>query len=98
MALGSADPMGELLRRTILELEATKAKVAELERIHHPDHGVSSHLSLDDHLLEEFDCMCDSKFPRTNGNITSEAASAALNINAPSAADFLPNSTEPVKK
>jgi serine O-acetyltransferase len=84
MALGSADPMGELMRRTIEELEATKTRLAALERrlhahtiTHNGDSGPP-----DDHLLEELDKMCDptkcTEEPPTPHGL------------GPSSADFLP--------
>jgi serine O-acetyltransferase len=97
MALGSADPMGELLRRTIIELEATKARLVELERRLDPQLMVQDAFAQEsDHLLEEFDCICDTTKPGAPLSSTAEAASSATNAMAPSAADFLPDSTEPV--
>jgi serine O-acetyltransferase len=41
MALGSADPMGELIRRTLTEMEGLKCRLEELEEGHNPE--VSAH-------------------------------------------------------
>jgi serine O-acetyltransferase len=63
MALGSADPMGELIRRIIEELELSKARIAELEHMMHA-HAAAHNGSgdgVDDHLLEEYNQMCDGE-------------------------------------
>jgi serine O-acetyltransferase len=85
MALGSADPMGELLRRTLIELETVKARLAYLEKqvhAHTSDHGVSS----EDHaLMDEYEHMCDPSKPLHSA--------LARSAGAPSSADFLPESS-----
>ncbi len=86
MALGSADPMGELLRRTIIELEAAKARLASVERRLHLRPAAEQSASTDDtggddHLLEEYASMCDP----------AAALTQLLSVRpSPSAADFLP--------
>jgi serine O-acetyltransferase len=98
MALGSADPIGELLRRTIIELEAAKARLDDLEERFgmHTSNGIT-HGHKNDHLLEEFENMCDCGPNLAPISKTAEAATAASSVNAPSSADFLPESTDAIK-
>jgi serine O-acetyltransferase len=83
MALGSADPMGELMRRAIEEIEGTKARLAALEKrlyAHTSAHNGDS--DSDDHLLEELDRMCDPSKCKTEALVLPDPG--------PSSADFLP--------
>jgi len=84
MALGSADPMGELMRRTIEELEATKARLEAVEeRLHaHTIAHNGTNGAKDDHLLEELDQMCDPTKCRPAPSVVPDSG--------PSTADFLP--------
>lgn len=80
MALGSADPMGELLRRALIEAEETKARLNALEKQLHA-HTNGHETQEDDHaLLEEFEHMCDP---------SNRLDSALVKPLSPSSADFL---------
>ncbi len=62
MALGSADPMGELMRRILEELETTKSRVCFLEEklhAHAVSHGHEELSQDDDGLISDFEHMCD---------------------------------------
>ncbi len=87
MALGSADPIGELLRRTLMELEAAKLRLGALEHQLHAhtsdEHGADGTGNAGHHLLEELNQMCDPTHPWPH----------LLSAPAPSSADFLPKST-----
>jgi len=51
MALGNADPMGELIRRLLTEMEGMKCRLEELEEGHNPD--VVAHFHEHQHRLAE---------------------------------------------
>ena len=80
MALGNADPMGELIRRTLVELEAVKCRVEELEEARHPEAiaALRAHqraLSNQEGalpLLELFQKMCDSENVGPTQNLNGE--------------------------
>lgn len=63
-ALGTADPMGEIIRRSLQEIEGLKCRVQELEEEAHPDRILRALDSVWDRvpppkpLMAQFDEMC----------------------------------------
>lgn len=67
--LGNADPMGEILRRTLVELEDLKCRVKATEEDLHPDRIIDVIVNArEKSLMEEFDEMC----LRSNENMGGE--------------------------
>lgn len=77
MALGSADPMGELIRRALTELEGIKCRVEELEEGHNPEvvahfHAHQRELAEDGDggdLLDLFHQMCGDPVVAAHENL-----------------------------
>jgi serine O-acetyltransferase len=68
-ALGSADPMGEIIRRTLAEVEDLKCRMNDAEEDLHPDRILNAiSFARGKSLMEEFDEMC----LRSNENMGGE--------------------------
>ena len=63
-ALGNVDPMGEIIRRSLKEIENLKCRLEAVEEEQHPDRllrrldVLRDHLPTEKPLLEQFDEMC----------------------------------------
>jgi serine O-acetyltransferase len=75
-ALGNADPMGELIRRTLSEIEGMKCRILTLEEEQHPDRILHTLREAPEHSLtaqfEEICCCDDHLTPHAAENVAGE--------------------------
>ena len=72
-ALGNADPMGEIIRRALFEIEDLKCRLETVEEEQHPDRLHALHAlqhGAGKSLTAQFDAICSDHFiPRTDENV-----------------------------
>jgi len=75
-ALGNADPMGEIIRRALREIETLKCRLEVVEEEQHPDKllrdlDIFREITPEKPLSEQFDEMCaDHWIPRPQENLS----------------------------
>lgn len=71
-ALGNADPMGEVIRRALHEIEAIKCRIESVEEEQHPERILNALTAARElSLCEQFDMICSDQYvPQVQENVS----------------------------